>query len=325
MDDLLKYEVKRRITLDFQLDDGHIIKTAPPPFGGIIVETILNILQGFNFTQKDLNSDESSALMFHRIIEAMKFGFAKRSMFGDPDFMNQTFLVSLVQNLTNREYGEDLNKRILNQTQEEDYYGPEFVAKEDHGTTHISILAADGSAVSITNSINIWFGSGYRSTKTGIVYNNHIDDFSIENRTNAFLLKPSHRNNIQAFKRPMSSMSPLMITKDDKLKMILGGSGGTRIISSVASVIIYKIWFDLSLKQAIFQPRVHHQLTPNKAVIEKKYPLNKNIVQILKKIYKHEIGFTSLPEYSSVQAVYIENGEIFGKSDPRKYGIEAGY
>ncbi|KAF1743330.1 hypothetical protein MXB_3272 [Myxobolus squamalis] len=241
LEDLKNYKVKKRNTIDLKLGNGLVIKAAPPPFGGIIVEFILNILQGYNFTKLNFNSDESTALTYHRIIEAMKFGFAKRTLLGDPDFMDQQYLNQLLHNLTDKNYGESIRSRIAEITQNESYYDPSYISLNDHGTTHISVYASDGSAVSITNSINIWFGSGYRSLKTGITYNNHIDDFSIENRTNAYLLKPSPINNIQPFKRPFSSMSPMFIMNNDKLFMILGGSGGTRIITSVASESQYYI------------------------------------------------------------------------------------
>lgn len=236
LDDLRKYEVKKRRTINMNLPNGYTIKTAPPPFGGIIVATILNILQGFNMTEKNLIGDENAAQTYHRIVEAMKHGFAKRTSFGDPEFMNQATLDVLVKNLTNPIYGETLRSKILNITQNESYYAPDFTPQEDHGTTHVSIRAPDGSAVSITESINIWFGSGYMSKTTGIIYNNQIDDFSIKNRTNAFHLKPSPENDVQPYKRPLSSMSPVLVTKDGGLSIITGASGGTRIITSVASV-----------------------------------------------------------------------------------------
>lgn len=325
LDDLQAYMVKSRNAVKHKLNCGLTILSAPPPFSGAIVEFILNILDGYNFTRKDFNSDETSANTYHRIIEAMKFGFAKRTLLGDPDFMDPTFMNELIFNLTNKAYGEETRKRIPEKSQNTTYYDPTFFLPEDKGTSHISVYAPDGTGVSITNSINIWFGSGHRSLKTGIIYNNHIDDFSIENRTNSYRLKGSPNNEIKTNKRPVSSMSPTIVTDNGQLRMILGGSGGTRIITSVASVLMFKLWFNDTLGEAVLHPRVHDQLTPNKVVIEKHFPVKPKVVELLKTKYGHKIGYTSIPEYSSVQAIYLKDPYIYAKSDPRKYGKEAGY
>lgn len=88
---------------------------------------------------------------------------------------------------------------------------------------------------------------------------------------------------------------------------------------------MYKLWFGKSLTESIVSPRVHHQLTPNNVVVEKKYPISQKTISSLTDYYGHKIGYTSIPEYSAVQAVYIDGTNIYGKSDPRKYGVEEGF
>lgn len=134
---------------------------------------------------------------------------------------------------------------------------------EDHGTAHIS-LVVDGDAVAITSTINTYFGAKYAGRFTGIIYNNEMDDFSTPHKPNYFDLQPSVANYIKPGKSPMSSMSPLIVIDkhNDEPRLVLGASGGSKIISAVAVVAIKVLFMDMNIKDAIDERRLHHQLYP---------------------------------------------------------------
>jgi gamma-glutamyltranspeptidase/glutathione hydrolase/leukotriene-C4 hydrolase len=148
------------------------------------------------------------------------------------------------------------------------YYG-NITYKQDHGTTHLSIVV-DGDAVSLTSTINTYFGAKYAGKYTGIIYNDQMDDFSTPGQTNVFGFQPSEANFIRPGKRPMSSMSPTIIVdkRTGDPRLVVGASGGSYIISAVAQVAIKAMWMGMDIKQAIDDKRMHHQLSPNVVTIE---------------------------------------------------------
>ncbi len=127
---------------------------------------------------------------------------------------------------------------------------------------HLSVLG-NGDAVSVTSTINLRFGALYIGKTTGIIYNNDMDDFSTPNMVNAFGFVPSISNYIKPRKRPMSSMSPIIVLdQKNNVRLVLGASGGSRIISSVAQVAIKNLFIDSDIKKNIDDKRIHHQLYP---------------------------------------------------------------
>uniref|UniRef100_F7A2U0 Uncharacterized protein n=3 Tax=Ciona intestinalis TaxID=7719 RepID=F7A2U0_CIOIN len=153
---------------------------------------ILNILKGYKFSPKSM-SKENRVLTMHRIVEAFRFAFAKRSYLGgEPNYPNMT---ELVKNMTADWYADDLRLKINDDhTWPVDYYGPDWSVPDDSGTAHLSVLAPNGDAVAITSTINLYFGSKVRGKYTGIIFNNEMDDFSSPNITNAFGVPPSPAN-----------------------------------------------------------------------------------------------------------------------------------
>lgn len=149
-----------------------------------------------------------------------------------------------------------------------EYYS-KIASVDDHGTAHISVLVG-GDAVSLTSTINTYFGAKYAGRYTGIIYNNQMDDFSTPNKPNYFDLQPSVANYIRPGKRPMSSMAPLIVIDKhtNEPRLVIGASGGSKIITAVAQVAIKALWMDMDLKEAIDDRRVHHQLYPPEVQIE---------------------------------------------------------
>lgn len=168
-------------------------------------------------------------LYYHRLAEAMKHTFAIRLHLGDPSYVDSEGPLSALlsdkymSGLANLNTS-DFDVQLLST------YGGEYstknIIKNDHGTTHISIIDSDGNAVALTSTINTYFGSKVISKSTGIIFNNEMDDFSIPNSPNYFGLAPSPLNFPEPFKRPLSSMSPsILLDKHGKVRLIGGASG----------------------------------------------------------------------------------------------------
>ncbi|XP_031570431.1 glutathione hydrolase 1 proenzyme-like [Actinia tenebrosa] len=297
--------------------------TVPPPSGGAVVTLILNILKGYNLSPSDRANDSISVLTYHKIVEAFKFAFARRSQLGDPDFENIT---RLVKNMTSPAYAEALRRLIWNnRTHNFTYYGEETLIGNDGGTSHLSILAANGDAVSVTSSVNYLLGAVYRSNRTGIIYNNGMDDFGIPGQNNIYGLPPTPVNFIKPGKRAQSSMSPVIFTnRQGEVVFVAGASGGPRIISSICLVFMSKMWFNKTLLTSVKEPRLHHQWIPNEINIETVDPyILRQPIQDGLKALGHRIVKKS---YAVVQAINREvDGRIYGVSDPRKYSWAAGY
>jgi gamma-glutamyltranspeptidase / glutathione hydrolase len=246
-------------------------------------------------------------------------------------------------------------------THEPRYYAGDGIvraAQNEHGTSHVSIVDGFNNAVAVTSSINLPFGAGFMSSKTGIIYNNQMDDFATSpDRANAYGLKPAPENAVRPGKRPLSSMSPTILLHNNRPYMVVGGSGGPRIISATLQAIINVLDWGDKLGDAISAPRLHHQLEPNIAHMESVLPKdNCELYRALKrpsgvspggswsywpsvcralKEAGHNVTGPSLD--GVVQATLVvtstrrTDGEkivsrrVYAASDPRKIGLAAAY
>ncbi|KAL9958185.1 hypothetical protein ACROYT_G035163 [Oculina patagonica] len=322
LDDLKNYKVKFRRPISGTLGKYSWYST-PPPGSGSVLSFILNILKGYNMTASDRQGTNSSVLTYHRIVEAFKFAYAYRALLGDQDFADVT---EIVNNMTNADFAESMRLKIWDNQTFPNYthYGDFYANSSQQGTSHLSVIAENGDAVSATTTINLYFGSKYRSTRTGIIYNNEMDDFSTPGQKNAFGVEPSESNMIQPGKRPQSSTAPsIFLDKDGVARLVIGASGGTKITTAISLVTMNYLWFNRTLPQAVVDPRLHHQLLPMYIRIDKDYPMPLAIQEGLQRL-GHEVR--NISGYAVVQAVARnENGTLTGKSDPRKSSWAAGY
>ncbi|RZC34783.1 G glu transpept domain containing protein, partial [Asbolus verrucosus] len=221
-EDLENYKAEWMEPIMVELRHKERIYSVPPPGSGVLLGFIMNILDGFKFKPNDIQGVDNTVQTYHKIIEAFKYAYAKRTQLGDTSVVNIT---NLLHNLTSPEYAAGIRREIEENSTSNDPrdYGAKFYNKDDHGTAHISVLAENGDAVSVTSSINLFFGAGLTSQQTGIILNSVMDDFSFPYFRNYFDLPGSPNNELKPGKRPLSSMSPsILVDENGDVKLVIG-------------------------------------------------------------------------------------------------------
>ena len=239
-----------------------MISAPPPSSGGTTVCEILNIIEGYPMNEFGFHSAKS----IHVMAEAMRHAFVDRNFqLGDPDFVTNP-----LERLLSESYAAEIRAKIdpAKAANSKDVQ-PGVAPHEGTETTHYSIVDAKGNAVSVTYTINALFGAKVMAGDTGFFLNDEMDDFSVKPGVpNLFGLVQGKTNAIAPGKRPLSSMSPTIVTKDGKTFMVLGSPGGSRIISIVAQVISDVIDHGMTVQEAVNAPRIHHQWLPDQITAE---------------------------------------------------------
>ncbi|XP_055681546.1 glutathione hydrolase 1 proenzyme-like isoform X2 [Lutzomyia longipalpis] len=319
-EDLQAYRVKWSDSIPIKMN-GDTMYIIPPPGSGLLLGFIMKILKGYHFTPENIATKNETIRTYHRIIEAFKWTYGKRTEIGDPDFVDIT---QLINDLTSDEYAEQIRLKIEDTftSQEPKDYGGNFHISEDHGTAHISLLAPNGDAVSVTSSVNFYFGCGNMGNRTGIIFNSGMDDFSSPGLKNYFGLPGSPPNYIRPRKRALSSMSPtIVVGNDGNVKLVIGAAGGTKITTAVAMATMRILWFGQDVKEAVDAPRFHHQLIP--MWVDYEYGMEDYLVDGLEKL-GHK---TNRYNYrgSIICAIKKNDTAIYGNADFRKEGDVFGF
>ncbi|KAK6168233.1 hypothetical protein SNE40_022101 [Patella caerulea] len=312
IEDLQQYKVIERDVIQTEFNGGYV-STMQAPSSGPILLLLINLLEGFNWTAESVSDPKT----YHQMIEAFKFAFAHLGDLGDPTF-NSTAVNNKLLQIISEEYANTLRSKIDNQSHPAKYYSAKYEPVENSGTTHISVVDADDLAVSLTTSVNLWFGSQIM-TSSGIILNNSMADFSNPSLPSLYNLPPNPNNLIIAGKRPLSSMAPTIVSNKNTI-MAIGASGGSRIISGVAEVIANVMLLDLNLTPAIDKPRLHHQLYPEFTECEDGVP--EDVLSYLKN-KGEDIQPYSKIFISIIQAVMKTSNQIYARSDLRKGGKAA--
>ena len=307
-EDLANYKVKERAPVKGTYKGYEIVSMPPSSSGGVHLIQMLNMLEPFSLKEMGFGSAQS----IHLMSEVMKRAYADRSRYlGDTDFVS----VPLI-GLTNKEYAKALLKEIslTEVTSSEDISNGNPLPYESPDTTHFSVMDGKGNVVSNTYTLNFSYGSGIVIPGTGILMNNEMDDFSSKKGVpNAYGLVGFEANEIKAQKRPLSSMTPTIVFKNQKPYLVLGSPGGSRIITTVLQVVINVLEHDMNIKQAVISPRIHHQWLPDVLLMEEGF--SSDTIDLLK-----EKGHTIRPSRTmgSVQAIISKDNYLYGAADPRR-------
>lgn len=312
MQDLADYRAVMREPVRGMYRGYEIISMPPPSSGGVHLIQILNIMENFDVRSMGHNSVQ----YVHTLAEALKLVFADRAAYmADPDFVKVP-----VKGLTSKEYAKTLAAQISPDKALTEVKPGEPVKHEHESTTHIVVVDEQGNIVSLTQTINYFFGSGVMAEATGLVLNNEMDDFSTD---------PASVAAPEPGKRPLSSMSPTIILKDGKPFMALGTPGATRIFPSLAQVLMNIIDFGMGLDEAIEAPRFFCSSSAGKAgklLMESRFP--KEVVEELKSLgHTVELRGDWDSYFGGFQAVKLDHdsGLIYGAADSRRLGEAIGY
>jgi gamma-glutamyltranspeptidase/glutathione hydrolase len=339
-DDLAGYEVKEREPVRGTYRGYEIISAPPPSSGGTVLIESLNILEGYDLAKLGNRSAQS----IHFTTEAFRRAFFDRAEFlGDPDFSKIP-----VAQLIDKKYGaawretihddrasasKDLKRpAIFSELEQYAAAHPQPMAnRETPHTTHYSVVDAEGNAVAVTTTLNDAFGSRVTAEGLGFLLNDEMDDFSAKPGVpNSDGLIQGPANAIGPGKRPLSSMTPTIVVREGKTYLVLGSPGSSKIITTVANVLMGVVDYGMNVQEAVNAPRFHNQWLPDVLNVEQWFSLD--TVHALQKMgYNVDVGLHDgaavSPYWSDAECVAIDakTGERLGASDYRNGGEAVGY
>lgn len=325
-EDLDNYKTRELAPVECDYRGYHVISAPPPSSGGVVICEILNILEGYPL--KELGYHSAAAT--HVQIEAMRHAYVDRNSYlGDPDFVKNP-----LDRLLDKNYAAKIRAAIdPNKAGVSKDIAPGVAPHEGSNTTHYSIADKDGNAVSLTYTLNDWFGAKVTAAKTGVLLNDEMDDFTAKiGVPNLYGLVQGEANAIAPGKRPLSSMSPTIVTKDGKTVMVVGTPGGSRIITAVLQTMINAIDYGMNAQEAVDMPRIHQQWLPDLTNVEN-FALSPDTQKILEGM-GHKFGPPQPANHLAVIVVgapslngkQVGNNRYYGANDPRRNsGLAGGY
>jgi len=324
--DLDQYKTRELAPVECDYRGYRVVSAPPPSSGGVIICEMLNILEGYPL--KDLGFRSAEAV--HYQIEAMRHAYVDRNSYlGDPDFVKNP-----LDRLLDKGYAEKIRAAIdPKKAGVSKDLKPGVAPHEGSNTTHYSITDQQGNAVSVTYTLNDWFGAKVTADKTGVLLNNEMDDFTAKiGVPNMYGLVQGEANAIAPGKRPLSSMSPTIVSKDGKPVFVVGTPGGSRIITAVLHTILNVVDYGMNVQEAVDAPRFHQQWLPDVTNVET-FAISPDTRKILTDM-GHNLG---VPQPANHMAAIIVGApslggkpvganRFYGANDPRRNtGLAAGY
>jgi gamma-glutamyltranspeptidase/glutathione hydrolase len=325
-EDLDHYETRELAPIECDYRSYHVISAPPPSSGGVAICEMLNILEGYQL--RELGWGSAQAL--HYEIEAMRHAFADRNSFlGDPDFASIP-----IGKLIDKGYAAKVRDAIKpDKAGVSSDLGRGAAPHEGSNTTHFSIIDDAGNAVSMTYTLNDWFGARVVASGTGVLMNDEMDDFTPNpGATNSYGLVQGDANAIAPGKAPRSSMTPTIVTRDDKPVLVLGTPGGARIITTVLQTILNVVDFQMNIQEAVDAPRVHHQWLPDVTNMER-YAVSPDTRRVLESM-GHRLDDSQPANHVAAIIVgapglagtAVGQNRFYGANDPRGgTGLALGY
>ena len=319
--DLENYVSKYRDPVKGSFMGYDILSMGPPSSGGLLVIHMLNMLEKV-IEQKgsDLDLSYNSVKYIHTLTELERRAYADRTEhMGDSDFWDVPQRMFLSNDYAKSRL-QDINFNKATSSKSVDHGNP--YANQSEETTHYSIIDKKGNAVSVTTTINAGYGNGITVTGAGFILNNEMDDFSSKpGEPNMFGLLGNEANAIEPMKRPLSSMTPTIVLKDDTPFLILGSPGGSTIITTVMQNILNVVLHDMNIKDAVSSPRVHSQWLPD-MIFHEKNGLKNSTIYKLKKM-GHDIRMRS--SIGEANGIMINEKGFWGGADNRGENTAIGY
>lgn len=317
-EDLIAYEAVWRQPIVGEYKGYEVISMPPPSSGGIALLQMLKSIETYPIAEWGHNSTKST----HLFTEAQRRAYADRASYlGDPDFYNVPATA-----LTNPSYIQSRMESfdMTKASRSSDLKEGTLMAYESPQTTHLSVVDSKGNAVAVTTTLNDSYGSKIVVSGSGFFLNNEMDDFSLKpGHPNMYGAIGGEANKILPNKRMLSSMTPTIVEKDNKLFMVVGTPGGTTIITSVFQTIVNVIDYDMSMQEAVSARRTHSQWLPDRILVEKN-ALSKNTSDELSSM-GHALEFSDW-EIGRVDAILVrQDGKLEGGADPRGDDTAAGF
>ncbi|WP_454876607.1 gamma-glutamyltransferase [Pseudomonas farris] len=324
--DLDKYQTREMAPIECDYRGYHVVSAPPPSSGGVVICEIMNILDGY--PMKDLGFRSAQAM--HYQIEAMRHAYVDRNSYlGDPDFVKNPIAHLLDKNYATK-IREVIDPQKAGVSRE---IKPGVAPHEGSNTTHYSIVDKWGNAVSVTYTLNDWFGAGVMASKTGVILNDEMDDFTSKiGVPNMYGLVQGEANAIAPGKAPLSSMSPTIVTKDGKVVMVVGTPGGSRIITATLLTILNVIDYGMNIQEAVDAPRFHQQWLPEETNLEN-FATSPDTKKMLES-WGHKFAGPQDPNHiaailvgaPSLEGKPVGKNRFYGANDPRRNtGLSLGY